>query len=414
MMGWMLDPKFVAENTKEVKRVIKEREVKLDTSEVARLTEMRSKLLSQVEDLRAKKNKLSKDPTPQNIKASSQIKTELKNLEPQLKTVEERLKEMLWQVPNLLHPKVPLGQKNRVLRTIGTKPKFDFKPLDHEELGKKLDLIDFESGSKVTGSKFYYLKNEAALLEFALVKYAFDLLLKEGFTPFVTPDLAKEEVIDGIGFVPRGPESNIYMVEDEELGLVGTAEITLGGYHRDQVLEEKDLPLKYIGFSHCFRREAGSYGQFSKGLYRVHQFSKVEMFVFCKPEESEKVHNYLLKLEEKIFKGLKIPYRSVDIRANDLGAAAYRKFDLEAWMPGRGDWGEITSTSNTTDYQARRLNIRYRKKDGSLDYLHTLNGTAVATSRALIAILENYQQKDGSVKVPAPLVSYVGKRVIRR
>jgi len=410
----MLDPKFVMENIDEIKRVINEREVEVDTDGLPKLIEARSKLIVQVEDLRGKRNKLSKDPTPQNIKASAKIKIELKNLEPQLKTIEEQLGKTLWQIPNLLHPQVPLGQKDKVLRTVGTKTEFTFKPLDHEELGKQLDLIDFEAGSKVGGSKFYYLKNEAVLMEFALIKYAFDLLLKEGFTPFITPDLAKESIIDGIGFVPRGPESNIYMIEGEDLGLVGTAEITLGGYHADQILEENDLPLKYVGFSHCFRREAGSYGQFSKGLYRVHQFSKVEMFTFCRPEESGKMHDYLLKLEEKFFKGLKIPYRVVDIRANDLGAAAYRKFDLEAWMPGRGEWGEITSTSNTTDYQTRRLNIKYRRGDGSTSYLHTLNGTAVATSRALIAILENYQQKDGSVKVPTVLVPYVGKRVIRR
>ncbi|GMR19329.1 MAG: serine--tRNA ligase [Patescibacteria group bacterium] len=413
----MLDPKFVTENLEEIKRVVKERGMRVDVDEIARLSQARSEVLAEVEKLRARKNRLSKKPSEENIRRSTEVKNKLKNLEPQLRNLEKQLNELLWRLPNLLHPQAPLGHSekdNKTLRTVGVPKKFSFSPRDHEEISRDLDLVDFEAGSKVAGSKFYYLKNEAALLEFALIKYVFDILLEEGFTPFVTPDLAREEIIDGVGFVPRGPESNIYLVEEEDLGLIGTSEITLGGYHTNQVLEEDKLPLKYVGFSHCFRRESGSYGQHSKGLYRVHQFSKVEMFIFSRPEESEKTHAYLLKLEEKIFKGLRIPYRVVDIYAGDLGAAAYRKFDLEAWMPGRGGWGEITSTSNTTDYQARRLNIRYRKEDRSVGYVHTSNGTAVAVPRTLIAILENYQQKDGSVRVPAALVPYVGKKIIRR
>lgn len=412
----MLDPKFVLKNLKEIKKAIDERGMKLDLGQLEQLVKARSETRTRVEELRAQRNQLSPKPSPESIKRGSEIKSELKNLEPQLKNLEEQFGKILGQVPNLIHPKAPRGFKeenNKIIRA-DKPPKLKFKPLDHEQLAKKLDLVDFDAGAVVAGSKFYYLKNEAALLEFALIKYAFDLLIKEGFTPFVTPDLAREEIIGGIGFVPRGPESNIYNVEGEDLGLVGTAEITLGGYHAGQILEEGGLPLKYAGFSHCFRREAGSYGQFSKGLYRVHQFSKVEMFIFCKPDESEKMHEYLLSLEEKIFRGLKIPYRVADIRSGDLGAAAYRKFDLEAWMPGRGEWGEVTSTSNTTDYQARRLGIKYRKSSGETDYLHTLNGTAIATSRALIAILENYQKEDGSVEVPKVLVPYVGKKIIQR
>ncbi|OGC62377.1 serine--tRNA ligase [candidate division WWE3 bacterium RIFCSPLOWO2_01_FULL_53_14] len=412
----MLDPKFVLENLEKVKKTIAERGMKLDISSVTELAAARIKTLARVEELRAERNKLSKKPSEKSIQRGTAIKNELKNLEPQLKNLEEQLEKILWQIPNLVHPKTPRGFKEQDNKTVRADkpPKPDFKPLDHEQLAKSLDLIDFEAGAAVAGSKFYYLKNEAVLLEFALIKYAFDLLLKEGFTPFVTPDLAKPGIIDGVGFVPRGPESNIYLLEGDDLGLVGTAEITLGGYHAGQILEEKDFPLKYAGFSHCFRREAGSYGQFSKGLYRVHQFSKVEMFLFCRPEESEKMHEYLLSLEEKIFRGLEIPYRVLDIRAGDLGAAAYRKFDLEAWMPGKGDWGEITSTSNTTDYQARRLGIKYRKSNGETAYPHTLNGTAVATSRALIAILENYQKEDGTVEIPKVLIPYVGKKLIRR
>ena len=412
----MLDPKFVLENLKEIKKTVKERGMKVDLDLIGSLAQARAETRVRVEELRAHRNQLSRKPSADSIKLGTDIKNELKNLEPQLKNFEEQLEKILWQIPNLIHPMTPRGfeEKNNKIVRADKPPKPAFKPLDHEQLAKKLDLVDFDAAAAVAGSRFYYLKNEAVLLEFALIKYAFDLLLKEGFTPFITPDLAREEIIDGVGFVPRGPESNIYNVEGENLGLVGTAEITLGGYHAGQILEEKSLPLKYAGFSHCFRREAGSYGQYSKGLYRVHQFSKVEMFIFCKPNESGKTHEYLLSLEEKIFRGLGIPYRVVDIRAGDLGAAAYRKFDLEAWMPGRGDWGEVTSTSNTTDYQARRLGIKYRKSNGETEYLHTLNGTAVATSRALIAILENYQREDGSIEVPEVLIPYVGKKLIRR
>ncbi|MEX0587190.1 MAG: serine--tRNA ligase [Patescibacteria group bacterium] len=412
----MLDPKFVLENLKEIEKTIQERGMKVDVSFVAELAAARGKILSRVEELRAERNKLSKKPSEKSIRQGTEIKNELKNLEPQLKNLGEQLEKILWQIPNLIHPKAPRGFEEKDNKSVRADKvaKPAFKLLDHEQLAKKLDLADFEAGARVAGAKFYYLKNEAVLLELALIKYAFDILLKEGFTPFITPDLAKPAIIDGIGFVPRGPESNIYLLEGEDLGLVGTAEITLGGYHAGQILEEGDLPLKYAGFSHCFRREAGSYGQFSKGLYRVHQFSKVEMFLFCRPEESEKMHEYLLSLEEKIFRGLGIPYRVLDIRAGDLGAAAYRKFDLEAWMPGKGEWGEVTSTSNTTDYQARRLGIKYRKKNGETAYLHTLNGTAIATSRALIAILENYQKEDGTVEIPKVLVPYVGKKLIRR
>lgn len=420
----MLDPKFVTENLKEIKKVIKARGMEVGVDEIARLGKARSDLLIKVEKLRAERNKLSKEkPSRENMKRATELKSELQNLEPQLKNLEEQLQELLWQVPNLLHPKVPIGsgeKANKVLRSVGKPAKFSFKPLDHEELAQKLDLIDFAAGAKVAGTKFYYLKSEAVLLEFALIKYAYDLLLAEGFTLFVTPDLAREKIIDGIGFNPRGPQSDIYLLERGELGLIGTAEITLGGYHADEILDIKNLPLKYAGFSHCFRREAGGYGKYAKGIYRVHQFSKVEMYVFCESQESEKILDYLLNLEEKLFKGLKIPYRVVDTCSGELAAPAYRKFDLEAWMPGRvkrdgtrGGWGEITSTSNTTDYQARRLNIKYRDKDGQLRFVHTLNGTAVATSRALLAILENYQQEDGSVKIPTVLQPYVGKKLIK-
>jgi seryl-tRNA synthetase len=262
----------------------------------------------------------------------------------------------------------------------------------------------------VSGPKFYYLKNEAVLLELALIRYALDTLQREGFLLVITPDMAREEIVEGIGFNPRGPESNIYTVEGTGACLVGTAEITLGGYYAQQMLDPGKLPIRMAGLSHCFRKEAGAAGQYSKGLYRVHQFSKVEMFVFCRPEQSEEQHQRLLALEEAIFQGLEVPYRVVDTCTGELGGPAYRKYDIEAWMPGRGEagqWGEVTSASNCTDYQARRLGIRF-KEGGRSVFVHMLNGTAVAVSRALIVILENFQQEDGSVRIPRELVPYCG------
>ena len=315
----------------------------------------------------------------------------------------------LWQLPNFLFPETPRGKDendNVEIRRWKEPKTFLFPPKDHLELALLNDLIDFERGSKVVGSNFYYLKNEAVILEFALFQFVIDQLLPEGFKIFITPDLARNEVLEGIGFQPRGPEAQIYHIEDTNLGLIATAEITLGGYHKDEILDETDLPLKYLGFSHCFRTEAGAYGRYNRGLYRVHQFSKAEIFIICKPEDSKKMHEYILNLEERIFQKLGIPYRVLDICSGDLGAPAARKFDIEAWMPGRGDYGEVTSCSNCTDYQARRLNIRFRRLTGEVEYVHMLNGTAIAISRALIALLENYQQEDGSIIIPEVLHPY--------
>jgi seryl-tRNA synthetase len=274
-----------------------------------------------------------------------------------------------------------------------------------------LGIIDFDAGAKVAGSKFYFLRGDAVLLELGLVRYALDILMEHGYQPTITPDLARDEALVGTGFIPRGPETQIYSVEDSDLSLIATAEITLAGSLADEIVDEEDLPIRLAGLSHCFRTEAGSHGRASRGLYRVHQFTKVEMFAFTTPEQSEAMHNEMLEIEERIFQGLGLPYRVVDICTGDLGGAAYRKYDLEAWMPGRDDFGEVTSTSNTTDYQARRLRIRSRREEpgGRPRLLHTLNGTALAISRALIALLEVYQQEDGSVTLPKALISHVGK-----
>lgn len=337
-------------------------------------------------------------------------------------------RDAAWvQVPNLTHPDTPRGHRDedhRELRKVGEIRDFaaeGFAPRDHLAVAESLGLVDFEAGAKVAGQKFYYLKNEAVLLDLALQHYALRMARRHGFTLHTTPDLAREEILRGLGFNPRGESTQIYSVADSDLCLVGTAEITLGGMLADTILEEDQLPLLLAGLSHCFRTEAGSAGQESKGLYRVHQFTKVELFAFtsAEPGVSDEMHLRLLAIEEEIFQGLGIPYRVLDIASGDLGGPAYRKFDLEAWMPGRGAYGEITSTSNCTDYQARRLKIRYRPAapDGSKQKpvcVHMLNGTAVATSRALVAILENYQQADGSLVVPDALRPLVGAERITR
>ncbi len=408
----MIHIKQIRENPDEVKALLEKRNVKVDIEQILSLDTKRSELMGKTEELRGERNKVSKVFNEENKNRGSQIKEELKKLEPELDEIQKQLKMLLLELPNTLDPHTPIGKEEKEsveIKKVGIVPKFDFTPLDHVDIGKKLDIIDFEKGAKVTGSQFYFLKNEAVLLEQALIRYAFDFLLKEKFSLIETPDLAKISVLEGIGFKPRGPETQVYTIEGTDLGLVGTAEITLGGYHKDEIIEEKALPIKYAGLSHCFRTEAGGYGRYSRGLYRVHQFTKVEMFIYCLPEKSAQMHDYLLSLEEKIYQELEIPYRVVDIVSGDLGAPAVRKYDLEGWMPGRNDWGEITSTSNCTDYQAARLNIKYRKQDGSTQYIHMLNGTAVAISRALIVILENNQQKDGTVIVPKVLRPYLSR-----
>jgi seryl-tRNA synthetase len=362
------------------------------------------------------------------IEEGKRLKEEIAALEARLNAVEEDLNREARRIPNMAHPEAPVGKEdkdNLEVKRVGSPTEFAFPPLDHVQLGQKLDIVDFDAGTRVSGTKFYYLKNEGVFLELALTRYAMDILARKGFTPFITPDIAREEILEGIGFNPRGAESNVYTLEGEDACLVGTAEITLGGYHGDSIIAKDKLPLKLAGLSHCFRREAGAAGQFSKGLYRVHQFTKVEMFIYCLPEDSGKLHEELRGIEEEIFSGLGIPFRVVDTCTGDLGAPAYRKWDLEAWMPGRaapeadsdgvyrsGDWGEVTSTSNCTDYQARRLNVRFKDDDGKNKFVHMLNGTAVAISRAIIAVLENFQQADGSVRIPPALVPYCGFDVI--
>ena len=425
----MLDYRFIKDNLEAVKKNIIDRNMdpaKADADLVVKLFDERTALTTELQNLQQKRNanaaamkqKLDPETRAKYIEEGKNIKDAVSSAESKLSELEVKLEEAGRQIPNMANPEVPVGKvdtENLEVKKVGQPRKFDFKPKSHVELGESLDLIDFERGTKVSGAKFYYLKNEAVFLEQSLIMYALNILRKHGFTTFITPDIAREEILKGIGFNPRGNESNVYAIEDEGTCLVATAEITLGGYHSGEILDKSKLPLMYCGLSHCFRREAGAAGQFSKGLYRVHQFDKVEMFVYCLPEQSDSLHEKLRLIEEEIFSGLGLPFRVVDTCTGDLVAPAYRKWDLEAWMPGRadenhpdGDYGEVTSTSNCTDYQARGLNVKYHDEDGKNKYVHMLNGTAVAVGRAMLSILENYQNEDGSVTIPEVLVPYCG------
>jgi len=417
----MLDYKFIKDNLEAVKENIKNRNMTADADLVVTLYDKRTALVTEKQNLQQRRNenaaamkgKLDAEARNKLIAEGKTIKEEISKVDAELADYEAKLEEAARNIPNMCHPDVPIGKldtENLEVKKVGTPRKFTFPPKDHIQLGEELDLIDFDRGTKVSGPKFYYLKNEAVFLEQALIMYALNILRKHNFTPFVTPDVAREEILKGIGFNPRGNESNVYAIEDEGTCLVATAEITLGGYHSGEILPKEKLPLFYCGLSHCFRREAGAAGQFSKGLYRVHQFDKVEMFVYCTPEDSDKIHEKLRLIEEEIFSGLGLPFHVVDTCTGDLGAPAYRKWDLEAWMPGRngGEYGEVTSTSNCTDYQSRRLNVRYKDDDGKNKYVHMLNGTAIAVGRAMLAIFENYQNEDGSITVPEVLVPLCG------
>ena len=348
----MMDLKFVKENSEAVKANIKHRFMKVDVDKVLRLYAKRSVLIGEADALRKNRNdnaermkgRLEAEARRALIEEGKQIKEAIALKEGELSSCEEELFKEAARIPNMVHPDVPIGKEekdNREIKRVGKIPKFAFKPKDHLTLGEGLDLIDFDTASRVAGPKFYYLKNEAVFLELALTRYAMDILSEKGFTPIITPDIAKEEILKGIGFNPRGEESNIYSLEGTGTCLVGTAEITLGGYNAGRTLKEEDLPIRLAGLSHCFRREAGAAGKFSKGLYRVHQFSKVEMFVYCLPEQSSTIHEELREIEEEIFGRLEVPFRVVDTCTGDLGAPAYRKYDLEAWMPGPKTGGRL-------------------------------------------------------------------------
>jgi seryl-tRNA synthetase len=418
----MLDPRILESRRDEIIASCRYRRVDVDVDAAIAAQQRVAEIQTELNDLNRRRNehqaggkrKLESAERDAHAAEGRQLKEEVTGFEKRLVDAREVLQALMLAIPNFLHPESPEGGEAdfRELRRVGEPRKFEFQPLDHVALSEKLDLFDFEAGAKVTGQKWYFLKNEAVLLELALQRMAIDYVMEAGFTPFATPDAARKEIVDGLAFSPRGAETQIYSLAGTDLDLIGTAEITLGGIHADALLDEADLPLRMGGISHCFRTEAGAAGRESKGLYRVHQFSKVEMFAIVRPEDSEAMHDEIVAIEERILQALEIPYRVIDIAAADLGAPAYRKFDIEGWMPMRGDggdYGELTSASNCTDYQARRLKTRFRRTGTKKNELvHTLNGTAIAVPRTIVAIVENHQRADGSVAIPAALQSYLG------
>ena len=422
----MLDRRFVAENVDLITENCRQRGAVSDVTRFAELDLLRRQIQADIDRLNQEAGRVSKSIGKAAPEERDALKAEGRRLREEAAALQAKQTEVLAEseailraIPNLTHPDAPRGGEDaavEIQRGATAIPAFDFAPKDHVELGEQLKLFDFEAGGRVAGHGFYFLTNDGVLLELALQRYALELLLHEGFTVMTTPDLARDTILEGTGFMPRGPETQIYSITGSDLSLVATAEITLGGAMHEKIFQADELPLKLCGISHCFRTEAGAHGRATRGLYRVHQFTKVEMFAFTLPDQSEAMHQQLLDLECRLFDGLGIPYRVIDTATGDLGGPAYRKYDLEAWMPGRGEageWGEVTSTSNCTDYQARRLAVRYRTAgEKGTNFVHTLNGTAIAISRAIIAILENHQQADGTVRVPEPLVQWMGKDVI--
>lgn len=421
----MIDLKLLAQEPAKLKKAIyKKPHYKGDLDAVIKMDEERRALMFEIENLKATQNRISKEipkaaaADKDNLLAQSkQTKERMKELEPKLEELKTKLDAELIQIPNPTLDSVPEGKDesgNIVIKTVGKKPEFDFEPLNHMEIGKKHDLIDMETATAMSGARFYYLKNEAVMLEFALIQFVMGKLMKHGFKPVITPVLVKEKAMYATGFFPAD-RNEIYQVnpktaenpENDDLYLVGTSEVPLCMLQADKIIPQETLPLRYMGFSTCFRREAGSYGKDTQGIIRVHQFDKIEMFSFCDPAKSEEEHELIRQMEEEIMTDLGFHYQVLNICGGDLGNPAAKKYDIEAWIPTQGKFRELTSCSNCTDYQARRANIRLTNGKENRT-LHTLNGTAVAIGRTLIAILENYQQKDGTVAIPEVLQPYMG------
>ncbi|EKD90847.1 MAG: hypothetical protein ACD_30C00079G0002 [uncultured bacterium] len=416
----MLDINFIRENTDLVKKAVLDKEIKLDVNELLKLDDRRRELLGKVEDLRAQRNQAAKE---RNIELGKKVKGELDGLEDELRKVEEKFRELMLLAPNIPAPDAPVGkdaQNNEVIYKWGNKPDFDFEVKDHIELGKNLDILDLEQGAKVSGFRGYYLKNEGAVLHWAILRLAMDRILSHGFSLMVPPTLVHEEVLEGSGHFPFGKE-NIYQIanpgkldsgEDikKPVFLTGTSEPSLLAYFMGKTLSEEDLPVKVAAMTQCYRSEVGDYGKDTRGLYRIHEFTKVEQVVICSADldESEKLFKEMQEISQKILEDLGIPYQVIATSTGDMGAGKYRMNDIEAWMPGRNKYGETHSNSNLTDWQARRLNIKVRYKNEDIKYVYTLNNTVIASPRILIAILENFQQKDGSIKIPDILIPYTG------
>ena len=403
----MLDIKFIRENKKEVGKSIKVKGFDVDVNLILDFDEQNRRLEKEIENLNIERKKAA---NKKDIKKGKEIKIKLGKLESGKKVASEKLEELLRKLPNFPLPEVPIGKdetENKVLREMGKQLKFNFNPEDYLILNEKLGWIDTERAGKAAGSRFGYLLRDAVDLEFALVRFALDTLRKEGFIPIIPPVFLKPEAMRGMGYLDYN-EDEVYHLEKDDLYLIGTSEQAIGAMHMNEIINEKQLPLRYIGFSSCFRREAGSYGKDTKGILRVHQFDKVEMFSFVRPEDSKKEHEFILSMEEKLMKALELPYRVLQICTGDLGVQAANKYDIEVWLPGQNQYRETHSTSNDTDFQSRRLNIKYKnEKTGKNLYVHTLNGTAFAIGRTIIAIMENYQQKDGTIKIPKVLEKYI-------
>jgi seryl-tRNA synthetase len=414
----MLDLKLIRSDPERVKRALARRGAAEDVDSLLALDARRRELLPEVEGAQAERKTLSKqigqakqrgEDAAEGMQAVQALKERIEAGKAELERVEAELERVAAALPNLPDPDAPDGMTEEdavVLREVGERPSFDFEPRDHLEIGTELGLIDMESAAQLSGSRFAYLKGDLVLLELALARFALDLVRGEGHEPVLPPVLVREEALYGTGFLP-GDRDQIYEVPKDELFLVGTSEVALAGLHAGQILDAGQLPLRYAGFSPCFRREAGAAGRDTRGIFRVHQFDKVEMFSFVEPSQSAAEHERLLAIEERILTALEIPYRVVNIAAGDLGAPAAKKYDCEAWIPSQERYRELTSCSNTTDYQARRLNCRYRPADNeAAQALHTLNGTAVAVGRTMIALIENRQDRVGGFTLPNILHSY--------
>ena len=418
----MIDIRLFRQDPERVTAALRRRGVSEETfAELRRLDEQRRALITEGDELRARQRQLgreigaaSPEDRPRLIAETKAVSARLDELEPAQADAEAALEDLLARIPNLPHPDAPDGDSEEdavEVDRFGERPEFDFPVRDHVEIGEALDIIDIPRAVKISGSRFAFLKGDAVLLELGLVRYAVDHLVAAGFTPVVPPVLTRAEALFGTAFLPESADQ-IYEIPKDELYLVGTSEVPLAGMHLDEILAAEDLPLRYGGISTCFRREAGTYGKDTRGIFRVHQFDKVEMFSFVHPSESWDEHERLRDLQVKIISGLGLHGRVVDIAVGDLGACAARKYDIEVWLPGQQAYRELTSASNCTDYQARRLRCRYRTEDGDTEMVHTLNGTACAIGRTIIAVLETHQRADGTVAVPEALVPYVGKEVL--
>ena len=409
----MLDIKYIRENSELVEKSAREKGYKIDIKEIIACDDERKKILVDVEGLRKRRNEIAAKmkggkPSGDLIQEGKAVKEKLVEEEQKLNAAQDKLKVMVQGVPNIIFDDVPLGGEE-----CSVEVKKWGEPhqsgVDHLDYAVGRDWVDFERGAKVAGAKFYYLKNGLALLENALLQYGLSKVLEHGFTFMTVPDMVCSRVLEGCGFNPRTSEqSDEYFVEGEDLGLIATAEMPLTGYHMDEIIDEDKLPLFYAGYSPCFRKEAGAAGKYTRGLFRVHQFNKLEMYAFCLPEQSKEIHEKILAIEEEIWQGLGVPYHVINIAAGDLGAPAAKKYDMEYWSPVNQKYQEITSCSNCTDFQARAVNARVRRADGTVEFVHTLNGTAISLARALVVMIENFANEDGLLRVPEVLRPYLG------